>query len=120
MRLAKSGSVWQSFATNVIAHCAVIGITIPGVTTSLPLPAVPTALPFLFLTTSGRGSAFHRIYRPFDDLDVNTYTVASLLAPPFHGMRLPLLGARSAMPFLIIGAPALLPSMFLLLANSDV
>lgn len=105
--LAKSGSVWEDFAQKIIAQCAASKIDIPGFTLSTPLPAVPTGLPFLFLTTTTRGSPYHRFYRPFDGLDVNTYTVDKLRELPFRGLHLPLQGARSALPLLMIGSSRL-------------
>ncbi|KAI0360820.1 hypothetical protein OH77DRAFT_1418840 [Trametes cingulata] len=103
--LPTAGPVWKEFGDQVIAQCQSQTIGIPGIAMNSP-PAFsgPTHLPFLFLMPSTlRRNVLYRTYHPYDELDVNTFTSASLLSKPFTSApRLPLDDKLSDLPLLII------------------
>ncbi|KAL7277990.1 hypothetical protein ACG7TL_007943 [Trametes sanguinea] len=101
--LSGSGSVWRELGEQVMEHCDQQTIEIATHPASTSTWAAPTDLPFLFLTTPpSRLNQFARTFHPYDDLDVNTFTCENLRKKPFGTITLPLAGALSDHPLLII------------------
>lgn len=77
--LPRDGAVWETFGSQVMAHCERQHIVFPSYDASCS-PQTPTALPFVLLRTSAkRRSPGTKVHAPFDDLNCNTFTVAKLL-----------------------------------------